>query len=165
MISKRTLINIAFFLCFFPSLFYFLVKTQTQPMGGIIAGIILLKWGINRNIFSSLLLIFIAVVIMYAMIGIVLYPSNYFNVLLHGSSYILPVLLFLALYENTDLLSPKPYWAALFIWSAIGHIQHFSFFSPIKPFLNAVFTVLVSYRYTSVPVGPGRGVSFLCSEP
>jgi hypothetical protein len=165
MISKRALINIAFFLCFFPSLFYFLVKTQTQPVGGLIACVILLKWGIKRNAFSLLLLVFITVVFMYALIGLVLYPSNYVNVLLHGASYILPVLLFLALYENADLLSPKPYWAALFIWSAIGHIQNFSLFSPIKPFLDAVFTVLVSYRYTSVPVGPGRGVSFLCSEP
>ena len=165
-IKKESLVNLAFFLCFFPSVIYFLIESETQPIAGIIGVLIILIWGIKRNIFTSTLMWLIGIILFYAIIALIFYPFNLSNILIHGVSYILPICVFLALYDKTNLLSTKIYWAALLIWFIMGIIQYFEI-PLIKPVFEPALRFFVGEegRVKMSTFGEERGVAFFTAEP
>ena len=165
MLSKRTLVNITFFLCFFPFVRILrLHSVETEPIAGIIGLLIILLYGIKRNIFSITLIWLMFVITGYCAISIILRPSLFPSIILHTIAYFIPLFVFLSLYDKMDLLSPKVYFVALFIWLAVGVVQYFSLFGFLKPILNDVLGIFIS-RYASSPLGGARGVVFLGPEP
>jgi hypothetical protein len=164
MLTKRFLINAAFFFCFFPFLKILPITAETQPVAGIIGLIIILRFGIRRNIFSLLLLWFIFTVLGYYMVTSVLKPSLLPKITLNTIAYFIPLFVFLSLQDKMHLLSVKLYFIILYLWLGLGLLQYFNFIAPLNSLIESVLQRIIS-RYQSGTYGGARGVAFFSQEP
>jgi hypothetical protein len=164
MLTKRFLVNIAFFFCFFPFLKVLPITAETQPIAGIIGLIIILHFGIKRNIFSLTLLWFIFIVLGYYMITSALKPSMLPKITINTVAYFIPLFVFLGLQDKMHLLSVKLYFTILYLWLGLGLLQYFNFVAPLNSLLESILQHLIS-RYQSDAYGVTRGVAFFSQEP
>lgn len=161
---KRKLVNLAFFFCFFPFLKVLPIEAETQPIAGIIALVILLIYGVKRTRYSIALLWLVYVVIGYYFITITFRPFLIPKIALHTIAHLIPLFVFLALYDKMNLLSVKLYFLVLLLWLGLGLIQSFDFASPLKVLTDVVLGHLIA-DYQSSSFGGARGVAFFSQEP
>ena len=164
MLTKRFLVNAAFFFCFFPFLKILPITAETQPIAGIIGLIIILLFGIRRNIFSLALLWFIFIVLGYYMVTSVLKPSLLPKITLNTIAYFIPLFVFLSLQDRMHLLSVKLYFTTLYLWLGLGLLQYFNFIAPLNSLLESTLQHIISH-YRSSSYGGARGVAFFSQEP
>jgi len=162
--TKRSLVNLAFVLCFFPWLRIFPIDAETQPVAGIVGLIIVILYGVKRNPFSVTLFWFIFLVGGYYGISAVRRPHLLLEVSIQTIAYVLPLFVFLAIYDKLHLLSIRLYFGAFLLWITLGILQYFDCFSFLRPILDTLLGHVIS-RYRSVPIGGSRGVLFWGPEP
>lgn len=161
---EKTITNIVFLLCFFPTTIFFLIPYETQPLYVPFSiYLVCTKFKFDRA--HKVALIFMCLVIVYVVISILAYEENYFNIILNGASYLCPILLYLSLYKRMDYLNYKVYLYSLFAWIIVGIIQTYETFTYLKPVLLEIGKLAFSDRFLVNPTHDGRGAFFLASEP
>ncbi len=155
--APRGLINLCFFLCFFPNARIIPgITAEVQPAAAIVAFFVLLICGVRRGRVSmaagalSLLLVCYTVVSVFR--GV---PA--LGAVLDLTAYLAPLTIFLALRQNIRLLAPKFFVAATVIHFFVGTLQA----AGVMPFRHEIASVIP--RFDSVYAS--GGAAFLTSEP
>lgn len=160
----RQLVATTYFLSFFPSLIYFISPTQTQPIAAAVALPLLFLCRIRITQLTLPFLLMIVLLTIYIVVSVFLYPEIAVSVVVNGASYIAPVVLFVALQDKTNMLTPRPLMIAMGIWTAVGVIQAFPVPEAIKAGMQALGRMMLE-RFVSGPSSETRGYSLLASEP
>jgi len=163
MLSKRTLVNLTFLFCFFPFLKVLPIRAESQPIAGIIGLLLILLYGVRRNVFSITLLWFIFVILGYYLFSVILRPSFLPQITLHTIAYLVPLFVFLSLHDKLNLLSTRLYFAVLALWLSAGIIQFFGAGTFVGRLLNSVLAIFMNMRYFYHP-GDVRGVAFFAAD-
>jgi len=169
-VSLRTVrfyVNLTFFLTFFPSLIDFVFNSQTQPLAGAAALPLLFLQPIRLNRTTIPVLIALAVIAAYMVGSLLIFPENTIYILAHGTSYMLNIVVLLAMWDKLHLLNANVYRWALALWVAVGVVQVFPVPSAIKDgFLLALKPLVAHERFTmGLYSGGGRGYDLLAPEP
>jgi hypothetical protein len=160
----RQIVNIVYFFCFFPSLIYAVVPTQTQPIAAALALPLLFLRPIRLNNITLPCLLLLGLMAAYLIVSLLMYPQYAGSILGNGSAYMLMLMLVLALYDKMHLLSPKPLAWAVAIWTAVGSIQALPFPGFIKGAAQATGRLMLE-RFVAGRYEESRGYSLLASEP
>ena len=121
--------------------------------------------GLNRTTIPAI--IGMVVIVAYMAGSFLVFPDNAPYIVAHGSSYLLDIVILLAMWDKLHLLSPAVFRWALALWVAVGTIQAFPFPESIKNALLVVLKPLIAGdRFTmGIYSGGGRGFDLLAPEP
>jgi hypothetical protein len=158
-VKKQLLVNLAFFFSFFPFIRVVpWIDASVQPISALLAFVIILLFGVKKDRVCVTVLLLVVAVLGYLMIGMArgvsIVQAVYLTV-----GYLMPLWLFLALRDNSRLLSVKVYLAAVGIYLIVGALQYFELLVWSEPHLGPVFP-----NISSPPKEP-RGVNFVATEP
>jgi hypothetical protein len=159
---KTVLLNATLLFSFFP---YFRVipgiDADVQPICGFIALILIVLFGLKRDKTTNVLLYLIAIIVFYSLTFAIL-EGNAIFVLSNFFSYLLPILTFLAIKDNTDLISERIVFWSLIVYLIVGLLQNFYMFGGVISLLklDSIIRGIVDG-----PWGGNRGVTFLSPEP
>lgn len=166
---QSVLVNLAFFLTFFPSLIDFAIPSQTQPLAAFAALPLLALYPVRLNRTTTPALIGVAVVCCYIAGSLLVFPQIALSILSNGATYIMGPLLLVALWGRLDKLSPWPLRIALIVWCVVGCVQALPFPGEIKHIFEVILRPLVSNDRFTMDIYSGgkggRGVILLASEP
>lgn len=162
---NKILINTIFVLCFFPSLIYFLIPYETQPLYIFFSLIIILKTKLKDRKIIEVSIIFGALVTVYALISLAIYQENTINTILHSISYICPIILYISIYNNLNEVKYSSFLTCVIVWIIIGTVQALEFNNIFKEILYEAGKLMFSDRFLVNPTNDGRGSYFLASEP
>jgi hypothetical protein len=161
-----TLVNTAFFFCFFPSLLYFAMSgAENQPVAALVVLPLIFMRPLPINKITLPLLVTICVTILYGIVTIFIYPDITAKIILNAGAFIAPMFFFLVMYDKLDLLSPRPFWIALWMWFVMGFAQYLPLPTGLKSPIEDVLRPIITKRFAMTTGPGGRGVEFFASEP
>jgi hypothetical protein len=111
------------------------------------------------------LLVTIGVTILYGIVTIFIYPDITAKIILNAGAFIAPMFFFLVMYDKLDLLSPRPFWIALWMWFVMGLAQYLPLPTGLKSPIEDVLRPIITKRFVMTSGLGGRGVDFFASEP
>src|SRR5687768_8982466 len=135
---RSILVNACFVLCFLSYVRFFPIAAENQPMASAIALLIVTIYGVPRDGKTYTLLTLCALVLLYTMLSVAIRNERASEVMVLGIGYLLPILIFLALWRHARSLSVSVYIAILGTVFVIGAVQHYEFLSALRPLLDGL---------------------------
>jgi len=167
---KKLLLNSTFLLCFFPFIRIVpFITAEAQPIAVIPALLYLISFKRSR-FFHSYSLPYLLGIFFYLAISI---TQIFFNPLNNISAsailesfiiFMIPLIIFLALLDNLNLISVKLFKTCIYLWFALSTMQYFFPSLLIYLGVDRVLGTLIA-RFSSSAIGGTRGVVGFSSEP
>ena len=164
--SKSFLINIIFQLsiyCYFAFIPFF--EVEVQPYSSVFAVIYLLLF---RFTFKIQFFVFLGIVSIYLLIAISSYINNNSypigGAVVSFLSFIVPLLIFCALYNNVRLISVNGFFITFYIWFVLGFLQNYFPMLLTNSGIEAFIQIFIS-RFKAGAVDSVRGITFFTAEP
>lgn len=169
MLNLRQLFaNLTFLSAFFPSTLYFIFPgNQVQPLY-LLGAVPLLAFGITKDQISRPIFLIIALILISSLFSAMLSSVEINVIMLNGLSYMAPLIGFLSLYRNIELISVHAFKLVIIVWCMVGSVQYFDILYPFKPTIELLGKFTIADRFEAFRVvggADGRGVSFLMAEP
>lgn len=162
--ATSLLVNGCFLFCFLSYMRVFPIAAENQPVAAAFALFVVAIHGVPKHRPVYTLAALSVVVLFYTLVSVAVRNERAAEVTILGVGYLLPVLIFLAIWPRIKLVSTKMYGVIVCIVFTIGAIQYFEALSTFRPLLDAVLRPLFS-RFLAGSFEGGRGVGMIFSEP